>query len=54
MSDELVLDPKKVSSTVLKRLIEEVRLEIYHEEVHGPKPRPSCYNRFHNRHFKSR
>ena len=45
MSD-LEIDIKKIPSAVLRELIEEVRNEQYEATT--------TYNRFHNRHFKSR
>ena len=44
---ELAFAPEKVPSTILNRLIDEVRNEEYQSKA-------SAYNRFHNRHNKSR
>ena len=41
--DDLVIDASKVDNAVLKRLIEEVRLDEKGNRLHG-------YNRTHNRH----
>jgi len=45
----LIIDPATIPCAVLQRIISEVQNEHYH-----PETKPSCYNRFHNRHFKSK
>ena len=46
-SNGLTLEPQKLPSAVLERLIEEVRNEDTSQQS-------SSYNRFHNRHNRSR
>jgi len=49
MKNILTINPATIPNAVLERLISEIQNEYYH-----PEENPSCYNRFHNRHFKSK